>query len=77
MEEEGHDRRRGRGTRAWTARCSGLGRWIAWGGAPTWGGARASVSKKRSAGLGTVGAGLKIFNPRWAFIPDLITAGSN
>ena len=29
------------------------------GSAPVWGGARASVSKKRSAGLGTVGARLK------------------
>ena len=29
------------------------------GGAPAWGGARASASKKRSAGSGTVGAGLK------------------
>ena len=29
------------------------------GSAPAWGGARVSASKKRSAGLGTVGAGLK------------------
>ena len=48
-----------------------------WTGALAWSGARASASKKRSAGLGTVGAGLKIFNPRRAFITDLITAGSN
>ena len=59
LEEEGHGRRRGRGTRAWTTRCSGVGQSTVWGGAPAWGGARASASKKRSAGLGTVGAGLK------------------
>ena len=80
------------------------------GSAPAWGGARASASKKRSAGLGTVARGavdgcsgmgrctgigveeeerkagngwrgvemnLDNFNPRWAFIPELITAGSN
>ena len=80
------------------------------GSAPAWGGARASASKKRSAGLGTAvrgavdgcsgvgrctgvgveeeecGAGngwhgvemnLDNFNPRRAFIPELITAGSN
>ena len=29
------------------------------GSAPGWGGARASASKKRSTGLGTVGVGLK------------------
>ena len=52
-----------------------MGGW--WTGAPAWGSARASTSKKRSTGLGTVGAGLKFFNPRRAFIPDLITAGSN
>ena len=55
--EEGHGRRRGRGTRARTARCSSVGRSTAWGGTPAWGGARASTSKKRSVGLGTAALG--------------------
>ena len=76
-------------------------------GALVWGSARASASKKRSAGLGTVARGavdrcsgvgrcigvgveeeervarngwrgVEInFNPRRAFIPDLITTSSN
>ena len=42
VEEEGHGRRRGRGTRTRMARCSGLGRWTVWGGPPAWGGAPAA-----------------------------------
>jgi hypothetical protein len=57
LEEEGHGRRHGRGTRAWTAWCSGMGQSMAWGGAPAWGGAQALASKKRSVGLGTAAWG--------------------
>ena len=63
LEEEGHGRRRGRGTRARKAWCSSVGQSTAWGsdpargGAPAWGGARAAASKKRSVGLGTVARG--------------------
>jgi len=45
VEEEGPGRRRGRGTRTLTAWCSSVG------------GARASVSKKRSTGLETAAWG--------------------
>ena len=50
MEEEGHGRRCGRGTRAQMARCSGLGRWTTWGGAPARGGAPTALGEGLARG---------------------------
>ena len=41
LEEEGHGRRRGRGTRARTTWYSGMGQSMVWGSATAWGGASA------------------------------------
>ena len=85
--EEGHSRRRGRRTRARTARCSGLGRWMAWGSAPMWGGApawgggwRGAVLRRRGGrGWRGVEMNLDNFNPRlfYTSISSLLVVSRN